>query len=112
VSVDFKIEGTRIDLDDPATFVNLHNGNAREVLEWLGLDSRPYGEIAAADLASRCWKRLGPSADNVDAGRPGAERGRLITGGRKPGALPRIADQLLELCERAILRGYDRVTWG
>lgn len=54
--------------------LNLANGNAADLLRWLGLPatSELYGEITASDLAARCRRRLWPETRNEDPEIPGA----------------------------------------
>jgi hypothetical protein len=109
MSVTFHIEGLRPDYDDPATFVNLHNEGAGDLLEWLGLPRQLWGEIDARELAPRCRRRLWDVARNDDAGRAPLVEGRFIDCGRRPGYLRERTAELLRLAERA---GEARVRWS
>ena len=109
MSVTFQIEGERADLETGANYLNLANGNAAELLRWLGLEDGNYGAIRSTDLAARCRRRLWPEKRNEDPGREGAENGRVIDCGRRAGYLPEKAADLLKLCERA---GHRRIVWG
>ena len=101
MSVDFKISGTRIDLDDPASYLNLANLNAAELLGKLGLPVDLYGQAPAADLARRCHVLLAILGPETTPGRDGLDLGRIVIGGRRPGYLEEKTRDLLALCERA-----------
>lgn len=101
MSVDFKISGTRIDLDGPTSYLNLANLNAAELLGKLGLPVDLYGEAPAADLARRCHVLLAILGPEITPGRDGLALGRLTICDCRPGYLEEKARDLLALCERA-----------
>jgi len=99
-------------------FVNLANDNARDLLEWLGLNDDPYltGSHDADDLIARCRRRLWDVPRNHDPELPRVEERPLahatyIFPGRRPGYLREKTQLLLELAEKAKEGGY-RISWG
>ncbi len=110
MSVDFTIEGERMDLETGENYLNLSNVNAMDLLRWLGvLAPGEHGRIHSAELSALCRRRLWPEKRNEDPGREASEEGRVIDCGRREGYLPEKAQALLKLCERANGR---RILWG
>jgi hypothetical protein len=106
--------GGSMDEEDQATYLNLNQRNARDLLEWLGLPTPPegdddmFGEIEAQELAARCRRRLWPVARNTDDELLGevheAANGhcKSIECPRPAGYLREKTQALLTLCERSI----------
>jgi hypothetical protein len=97
-------------------YVNLANANARDFLDWIGIDSeRLYGEMPARQLAPLLRRRLWPAnRERGDEGRPGRiERilggTTLIDCGRPVGRLAEYAERLLALAEYA---GDGVIVWS
>jgi len=109
VGVTFKVEGERLNWAAPDTFVDANLSNAAALLAWLDLPADLHGQLPARELAARCRRRLWPEARNVDEGEAGAESGRVISGGRRPGYLEGRTADLLRVCDRA---GDRNVVWG
>jgi hypothetical protein len=111
--------------------INLSNGNAADLLAWLGLPVEPGGEAPARDVAARCRRRLWDIPENHDPALPGSDSGegtlsvvepdgstrvargtrgpRVITFARREGYLRERTQQLLVLAEAA---GDGLVRWG
>jgi hypothetical protein len=74
MSVTFTVKGERANWETGEGFVNLANGNAREVLLWLGYAVEDlWGELHAKELAARCRRRLWNEPRNHDPEKPGFE---------------------------------------
>ena len=101
MSVTFQIEGQRPDYEDGATFLNLANSNACDLLAWVALAVEPCGSANARELAARCRRRLWDVERNHDPARPFHEEGNLIECGRRAGYLRERTAELLSLAERA-----------
>lgn len=90
--------------------VNMANGNAHDVMDFVGVEFDYSGEIPARELAVRCGRALiHDVTDVVDPGRPEVRQGCVITCARHPGYLLDRARQLREL---AIKTGDGNVYWG
>ena len=108
MTVTFSVRGLDVDWDDPSTFVNVSNVNARALLEWLGLEPGEFlhGSVSSSELAALCRRRLwGNVARNEDPGTPGHEDRRpmrcpVFYAGRPPGYLRLRTEQLLLLAQR------------
>jgi hypothetical protein len=96
--------------DRDAWSINLCNGNAADLCAWLGA---PYdegsGELPASELAALCRRRLWPEARNAGVARPAfvdeaPGQATIVSVGRDADYLPRRTKQLLDLCERSIVR--------
>ena len=109
MSVTFQIEGQRPDYEDGATFLNLANANACDLLAWLALPVEPYGAVSARELAARCRRRLWEVERNHDPERPAFEQGNFINCGRRPGYLRERTAELLRLAE---LAGDALIEWS
>lgn len=119
MSVTFSIRGIEIDWENPAqgTCLNLANGNAREVLNLLGLDD-PYlcGDVRARDLKAKCLSVLGGMKDGsadpgyVDVVEATSGCATVIHCGRRPGYLTEKLNLLLAMADRAGDIGV--ITWG
>jgi len=74
---------------DLPTEINLANPNARELLEWIGLDAGEFlwGEVQARELAALCRRRLWNEARNDD---------------------PEVADELEEVSGRCTVHRMGR----
>ena len=97
-------------------YVELSNANARDFLNWLGLESTElYGEMRARQLAPLLRRRLWPtSREHGDAGRSGgieckARGPTIIDCGRPAGRLAEHAQRLLALAEHA---GDGIIVWS
>lgn len=105
MSVTFWIEGVAIDHDDPRTFVNVSNLNARDLLDWLGYVAGPClsGSLDSRELAARCRRRLWDEPRNQDAAIPpeSMRSGRVVICGRLAGTLRTRCEDLLKLAEGA-----------
>ena len=96
--------------------INLANGNALDLLRWLGLTVDYCGEVSAKELAPVLRRRLWDESRNHDAaisgeesGGPGTGQCRMISVGRDPGYLRRQCERLLATCERA---GERLIVWA
>ncbi|TDD27360.1 hypothetical protein E1287_34655 [Actinomadura sp. KC06] len=93
--------------------LNLHNGNARVVLELLGLPAEePWGDAPAEDFLGRTLVAQGllDVATDDAHGTPAFTDGRVTYGGRDPGHLARVLVQLQEIASWAH-RHHADVTW-
>lgn len=92
--------------------LNLNERNWRDLLDYLGLEIRPIGRIAAPRLAELCKRRLAmadvqSAVDSTEGyGRGGC---LVITGGRPAGYLRDRAEQLLKI---ALAAGDAWVSWS
>ena len=117
MSVTFTVAGDTPDYDNPTTFLNLANGNAIDLFDWLSIPTDQndiYGEIDARELAARCRRRLWDVTRNHDCGlapevdrKPGCATLHFF--GRHPDYLREKTALLLELAERA---GDGTVRWA
>lgn len=96
--------------------INMANGNALDLLRWLGLTVDYCGEVLASDLAPILRRRLWDESRNHDAATSGEESGgpgtgqcRMISMGRTSGYLRQRCEQLLATCERA---GDRLIVWA
>jgi hypothetical protein len=96
--------------------VNLANGNALDLLAWLGLTVDYCGQIPASELAPKLRRRLWDESRNHDpaiageeSGGPGTGQCRAVYTGRRPGYLRERCEQLLATCERA---GDRLIAWA
>jgi hypothetical protein len=116
VSVTFSVDGIRPNWETGAGFVNLANGNARDLLAWLDLDADDLaGSLPVADFRARLMRRLwdvkrnhDPARDAELTERPGCAR--VIVCGRGP-------DYLRSKCESLLALVKDhpddsRISWG
>ncbi len=109
MSVTFYVERQGSNYEDETTFVNLANENAADLLEWLDLPRRLWGNSEARELAARCRRRLWDVARNYDRERAPTVDGRFIHCGRRAGYLRERTAELLRLAERA---GNGRIAWA
>lgn len=107
MSVSFYIKGHPVDHEGS---LNLDNGNAASLLEYLGYFEYAYdlqGEIPARDLRIRCGLALHrPEGDALDAGREalqaqGDQGAWHIQAPRRPGYLRYRIKELLKLIDAA-----------
>jgi hypothetical protein len=118
MSVTFSIRGTDYDLEDEDSYLNVHNGNAREILDRLdirGEDVLWGSSMRASELATRCRAALqiGPMLHDLGhEARTEQEPGRckVIHGGRPPGRINEHIRTILDLCARAGDLGV--ICWG
>ena len=99
--------------------VNLANGNALELLSWLGVANIDYcGAVGARELAAHCRRRLWDESRNHDPAQSGQERAellgvelspRVIICDRRPGYLREQTERILAIAEKA---GDHSVSWG
>lgn len=112
MSVTFSVRGTDVDWDDQSTYLNVANGNARVLLQSLGLDCEDlYGEIRSLDLRKACEAAAGME----DPGEPGFTdrtpgRATLVYCGRSAGRVHYYLESLMGLCDRAGDLGI--ISWG
>lgn len=99
--------------------LNLANGNAMDLLTWLGLPAEEYGEAPVGDLIARCRRRLWDEQRNHDPALPGSEEGGPGTGRCRVIRVERLADylrqrtkDLLKLTEQAQAAGEATIAWG
>lgn len=109
---------------DPRGMVNVHNGNACEILDRLGIEHRNdgtdlYGEILAHDLVIACGEALHGLDAKLDVGLPGEERigpngARYIRPARPAGHINMRLRELQDLAERALreLGPLAKVRWS
>ena len=97
-------------------YVQLSNANARDFLDWLGLDNQElFGDMGARQLAPLLRRRLWPiHRERGDEGRRGGiertpGRPTLIDCGRPVGRLAEYAERLLALAEYA---GDGVIVWS
>lgn len=94
--------------------INLANGNARDLLAWLGIDMLDgYGSMPAREVAALCRRRLWNETRNHDPEVPGfdsqkPDQARVIYQGRRPGYLREQTERLLKIAEAA---GDNLVSW-
>lgn len=89
--------------------VNLANGNALDLLAWVGLPVDYCGHVSARDLAPKLRRRLWDVERNHDEGITPVSEGRVHYGGRRPGYLRERCEWLLATCERA---GDRLIAWA
>lgn len=98
--------------------VNLANGNARDLISWLGVEFDYCGTVDARELAAKCRRRLWDESRNHDPAVTGAERAelmgvelssRVIICNRRPDYLRSTTERILALAEKA---GENSVSWG
>lgn len=93
--------------------VNLANGNAFALMEWLGMVPEEYGSIPAKRLRVLIGRRImrgGGDDGTATVETRGAHGASLITCGREAGYFEDRARKLLALAEAA---GEDgTITWG
>lgn len=107
MSVTFSVMNTETDWDDYSSYLNCANGNARDLLQALGLDSDElYGSCRARDLRERAERVMRVP----DGGIEPEQDGRVIYCGRQPGRMHDYCRALLDLCERAGDLGV--IGWG
>lgn len=92
--------------------VQMALGNARDVLEALGLKDQPYGSIKPEELMGRCLIGMALAVDVElphceETGESGA---RVIHLQREAGYVRRQISRIMELCELAIEHDRD-ITW-
>jgi hypothetical protein len=109
MSVTFENTAVELDYEDPSTYVNLSNSNARELIDWLKLSMDTsedlWGRMPAREVAARCKRRLWPEKRNCDPARatrdtkrPG--KCRITEMGRPEGYLRMRTADLLQLATR------------
>jgi hypothetical protein len=93
--------------------INMHNRNAAELLDLLGLTDDPDGEVPAQDLLGRVLlaQTLLDVATDDEHGLPDVQDGRWFEGGRQPGYLAGRLAELHQLATWAAQHGAD-VWWG
>ena len=93
--------------------LNVHNGNAVDLLQLLGLPVEAEGECLAEDFLGRVLIAQGLLDITTDDehGRPSVAEGRWVWGGRRPGALAGHLATLHQIATWAADRGA-RVVWG
>lgn len=98
--------------------INLANGNALDLLAWLGLPVDYCGHVPARELAPVVRRRLWDVERNSDPALTPADRaemfgvelgGRVHFAGRRPGYLREQCERLLATCERA---GDRLIVWA
>ena len=94
--------------------INLANGNAFDLLAWVGLEVNAMGHVAARELAPLVRRRLWDEDRNHDPAIGaddfrGSKGARVVYGGRAAGYLRAKCEKLLALCERA---GDRLIAWG
>jgi hypothetical protein len=89
--------------------MNLANGNALDLLAWVGLTVDYAGHVSARELAPKVRRRLWDVDRNHDEGITPTSEGRVHYGGRAPGYLRERCERLLAICERA---GDRLVAWA
>ena len=96
--------------------INMANGNALDLLRWLGLTVDYCGDVPAKELAPILRRRLWDESRNHDAaiageesGGPGTKQCKLFSMGRGAGYLRQRCEQLLATCERA---GDKLIVWA
>lgn len=113
MGVQFSIRGEGYDVDDPRSYVDLSNVNARDMFERLGLSifaGQAWGEMRARELADLCRQELTPKKRCQDVGLTAYEDGRVHFAGRPAGRINMRIQELLALCEMAGDLGL--ITWG
>jgi hypothetical protein len=89
--------------------MNLSNGNAMDLMRWLGLEATEYGSAKASEVAAKCQRRLWDEARNDDDGKPFEHDGRVIFMGRDPGYLREKTEIMLKIAQSA---GDGLVIWS
>ena len=131
MSVTFSIRGTDYDLEDEDSYLNVHNGNAREIFDRLGFrcdapddprwdtgyaeDAMGGGMMRAIELAKLCKSALEIGPMLHDLGHDGGEEQKpgqckVIWGSRPPGRINEHIRSLLALCEQA--GDLGNICWG
>lgn len=93
--------------------INLSNGNACNLLGWIGVTPADEGTVPARELVALCRRRLWDEARNHDPALASSESAapgsaRVITCGRRPGYLRERTADLLRVAETA---GDQFVSW-
>lgn len=94
--------------------INLANGNAFDLMRWLGVEADDCGTVDARELAAKCRRRLWDESRNYD---PGVDsfvektegHATLISCGRRPDYLREKTERMLSLAEKA---GENSISWS
>ena len=117
MGIQFTIQGTRIDWENPDTYVEVGQGNAVFILEALKVpvgEGNLIGDLPSSEMAARCRRILwpefhDPGTEGSEYGGPGTGHCRVIEGGRAEGYLQRKAKELLGLATKA---GDRNIQWA
>jgi hypothetical protein len=112
MSTQFRLYRGTEQLSDRNSLVDTNDGNAARLLDALGLPVQQEGELPLPDFLGRVLVAL--AVEPADEGVPAHDTSpRWTEGGRRPGKLQELLDELRTLCELGRTYGDDvEVVWS